>query len=439
MAERLFTKEEQLKLLQNKNVLKVSEATITYNPEFKVSAVLENLSTGKPPYLIFLEAGFDVNVIGRKNPARCLDRWERTFKKLGEEGLRNDQRGKNSTGRPLERELTVDEKLRRAELRIKYLESEVDLLKKLDSVERGVVCKPSQKFEIIHGLLSSPDTEFNVFCLCEVASVSRSGYYSWLNTASQRFERERKDYEQHLLVKEIFVRRHKKSGWRVIQMELERTNIKMNHKKIRRLMRKYGLITQIRRQNPYKKIAKATKEHTTVANVLDRQFKQDTPLKTFSTDITYLYDGKGQRSYLSVLRDIATGEVAAYHWSSSLCMDLSLALVEKAVRYIGENTFKGALIHSDQGFHYTHPSYIQSLAKLEITQSMSRKGNCIDNAPVESFFGHMKDELNLSECRTPDEVQSALAAYVYYYNHQRYQWNRKKMAPVEYRNHLLAS
>jgi Transposase and inactivated derivatives len=425
--------------MKNKNVVRVSESSITYHPDFKIQAVRQNVLESKPPYLIFLDAGLDPGLIGHDNPKRCLRRWRAIFEKRGEEGLKEDLRGKNSTGRPLERELTIEEKLRRAEARIKYLESENDLLKKLELVERGVNCKASQKFEIIHRLLSSEDNEFNLRYLCEVACVSRSGYYNWINTASDRVQREQQDYEQHLLIREIFVKKNKKSGWRVIRMELDRMEVKMNHKKIRRLMRKYSLITQVRRQNPYKRLAKATKEHLALPNVLDRQFSQDKPYRAFGTDITYLYGGNGQRSYLSILRDMATGEIAAYHWSTSLCMDLSLALVNKAVDYLGEDTFKGALIHSDQGFHYTHPFYIRSLAKLGIVQSMSRKGNCIDNAPTESFFGHLKDELDLSSCYTADQIRDAIAAYIDHYNNRRYQWARKKMAPVEYRDLLLAA
>lgn len=140
--------------------------------------------------------------------------------------------------------------------------------------------------------------------------LSSIGYYNWLDTAEDRVQR---DYDQHIVVREILIKKHMKSGWRVIQKELERMVIKMNHKKIRRLMRKYGLVTQVRRKNPYKRLAKATKEQLTLSNVLDRQFKQGEPYRAFGTDITYLYDGNGQRSYLSILRDMATGEVAAYH------------------------------------------------------------------------------------------------------------------------------
>ncbi len=136
VSGRLFGPEDRARISQNKNVLRVSETTITYSPAFKVEAVRANLDKGKPPLLIFLDAGFDLDLIGHETPYRCLRRWRAVFRQRGEQGLRNDQRGKSSTGRPAERELTVEEKLRRAEARVRYLELENEFLKKLDALER---------------------------------------------------------------------------------------------------------------------------------------------------------------------------------------------------------------------------------------------------------------------------------------------------------------
>jgi len=438
MAERSFDAEAQAKILQNKNVLRVGEASITYCSTFKVKAVRAYLVEGKPPQLIFVEAGFDLELIGRETPQRCLRRWRAVFEQRGDEGLMSDQRGRTVGGRTAEGELTVEEKLRRAEARVRYLEKENELLKKLDAVERGVVNRPSEKYELIHDLLSTAGEEFSVCYLCDVAGVSRSGYYRWLSCSSSRLQRETADYDQHLLVKHIFLQKHRKAGWRVIRMTLERQGIIMNPKKIKRLMKKYGLVTQIRRRNPYRHLAKATQEHRTAPNVLQRRFDQKKPYKTFGTDITYLYDSHGQRSYLSIVKDMATGEIVAHRVSASLCMDLSLDVIGQVSTRLGDKNLSGVLIHSDQGFHYTHPLYIKHLADRGMVQSMSRKGNCLDNAPVESFFGHMKDEIDLAGCYSLDQVRAVVDDYIYHYNHHRYQWKRKKMAPVEYRNHLLA-
>jgi transposase InsO family protein len=301
-----------------------------------------------------------------------------------------------------------------------------------------VVGRPSEKYALIRELLTEPRHQFRGRDLCEVAGVSRSGYYRWLGSAADRVQKEKADYEQHLLIRDIFQRKNGTAGWRVIKMNLERQAIVMNHKKIRRLMKKYGLVTRIRRGNPYKRMAKATQEHKAAPNVLQRRFKQEKPYRVFSTDITYLHDGSGQRSFLSIIKDLASGEIVAHRVSASIGVELSLDAIAQAAARIGRKKLRGALIHSDQGYHYTHPGYIKRLTELDMVRSMSRKGNCLDNAPVESFFGHMKDELDLTHCHSLGQVRAAVGRYIYHYNHYRYQWKRKKMAPVEYRNHLLA-
>lgn len=99
--------------------------------------------------------------------------------------------------------------------------------------------------------------------------------------------------------------------------------------------------------------------------------------------------------------------------------------------------FPSALIHSDQGFHYTNPQYVLKVKSLSMIQSMSRKGNCIDNAPIESFFGHLKDDIDYQECKTLGELRSLIDSYIRYYNYERAQWDLNKMTPVEYRDQLL--
>ncbi|HLN65537.1 MAG TPA: IS3 family transposase [Symbiobacteriaceae bacterium] len=136
---------------------------------------------------------------------------------------------------------------------------------------------------MIHDLVTAAGKEFAVSYLCDVADVSRSGYYRWLSCAPNRLQREEADYEQHLLIQDIFEKKHSKAGWRVIRMNLERQGIIMNPKKIKRLMKKYGLVTRIRRQNPYKQLAKATQEHRTAPNILQRKFDQATPTRASTT------------------------------------------------------------------------------------------------------------------------------------------------------------
>jgi transposase InsO family protein len=266
-----------------------------------------------------------------------------------------------------------------------------------------------------------------------MANVSKSGYYKWLG----RKEQTAKDHEDYLLIKEIFDKGKKKLGWRSVQMRLKNDyKITMNHKKIRRIMSKYGLCCQARRKNPYKAIMKKTQEHRTFENILSREFKQSLPKKALCTDITYLYFSLGRKAYLSAIKDIATGEILS--WEISINIDLEFVL-KTVGRLENLKLPPDALIHSDQGFHYTNPLYIAKIKQLNIIQSMSRKGSCIDNAPMESFFGHLKDELEFKNCSTFQELTVKVTEYMQYYNHHRYQWGLKKMTPAQYRDHLLAA
>jgi transposase InsO family protein len=237
-----------------------------------------------------------------------------------------------------------------------------------------------------------------------------------------------KDNEDYLKIKEVFDEGNSKWGWRSIKMRLEA----MNHKKIQRIMRKYDLITKVRKRNPYKAIMKKRLEHRIFPNKLQREFHQIVPFKVFCTDITYI-PFQNAFAYLSVIKDIASGEVVA--WNLSLYLEE--ILVTDTLRNMNLHSYEGIMIHSDQGFHYTNPDYIGLVKELKMIQSMSGKGSCIDNAPIESFFGHMKDELDYKSCKTFGELRLKVEEYMRYYNHERKQWTRNKMTPVEYRNHLL--
>jgi putative transposase len=213
-------------------------------------------------------------------------------------------------------------------------------------------------------------------------------------------------------------------------------NVVMNHKKIIRIMRKYRLFTKIRRINPYKAIMEKTREHKSFANILDRQFTQAIPYTVFCTDITYL-PFNHRLAYFSAVKDIASGEVVGWNLSKHIGMEVVMDTLEH-MKVTTSLPLTNVLIHSDQGFHYTSPRYINMVKSLGMVQSMSRKGRCIDNAPMESFFGHLKDDVDYQDCKTFEELLMLITEYVRYYNNDRQQWNLKKMTPVNYRNHLLA-
>ncbi len=291
-----------------------------------------------------------------------------------------------------------------------------------------------EKFKIISNVKKK---NISVSQLCKQANVSKSGYYYWLSSIENRRLNDKQDLE---IISKIFNARKQKAGWRTIQMDLERKyQIKMNHKKIRRIMHEYGLKTKVRKRNPYKMMAKKTQEHSICKNLLERDFKATKPFEKCSTDITYLYFGRSQRAYLSATKDLASGEIVSYEPSQTLTIDFVDKMLDKLIETVPKEELKNMLMHSDQGFHFTHPDYQRKLIKNGIIQSMSRKGNCLDNAPIESFFGHLKDELEYKTCETYEELVAKIEEYIYYYNNERYQWSRSKMTPVEYRSHLLSA
>lgn len=297
------------------------------------------------------------------------------------------------------------------------------------------------RFELINRTIRQHNIKRLTRFLCKLAGVSVSGYYKWISAEDTRRRKEEADESDLVLIQGHFERLDKKAGALVIKMNLENVdNVVMNHKKIRRLMHKYNLVAQVRQANPYRKMAQATQEHKTCANLLKRQFDQGEPEKVLLTDITYLkYNNGKQWGYLSCVKDGTTHEILAHHVSTSLDMSLVERTLDKLMERLGGNVHPEAIFHLDQGMHYTHPKFQKRVKEVGFQQSMSRRGNGYDNASMESFFGHMKDELTYKDCQSIEELRIRINEYIYFYNTERYQWTLKKMTPNEYRNHLLTT
>lgn len=298
--------------------------------------------------------------------------------------------------------------------------------------------QPSVRFEAIHAILSSEGNVLTVSELCETAGVSRSGYYRWLSAAGAREKREEADRADFELILEAYSHRGYQKGARSIYMSLLHRNppVVMNVKKIRRLMDKYDLSCPIRKANPYRRMAKALRTGNVADNLLKREFRKYGPRMVLLTDITYL-PYNGAFAYLSVILDAFTKQALAYVTSPSLEVDFVLKTVDILIREHGAELKTKTLLHSDQGCHYTSYSYIDLLKDSSLRQSMSRKGNCWDNAPQESFFGHMKDEIDISGCQTFDEVEAVIDDWMDYYNNERYQWQLARLAPNEYYQYII--
>ena len=291
----------------------------------------------------------------------------------------------------------------------------------------------ASKFEIIHNATCRDNNVLSISKMCELAGVSRSGYYAWLEAEPYRLkceEADRADFEDIL---EAYRHRGYAKGARGIYMRLLHKGIRMNLKKIRRLMHKYGLKCPYRGPNPYRQMAKALKTNTVFPNVVDRQFLAGGVRKVLLTDITYIFYDKGV-CYLSTVLDAFTREILAYELSTNLQIRFVLKTVENLIAEHGCTLDDTTIVHSDQGCHYTSKAFIKALSDNHFVQSMSRKGNCWDNAPQESFFGHMKDEIKyeIAMMKTYGEVKAKIDDWIDYYNNDRYQWDLVKLSPKEY-------
>ena len=290
-------------------------------------------------------------------------------------------------------------------------------------------------FEIIHNTIQLSGNILSIKDLCATAGVSRSGYYAWIKAAPVREAQELQDRKDFDLILTAYKKRGYTKGAQGIYMALIHMDppVVMNLKKIRRLMDKYNLSCPIRKANPYRRMAKALKTSNVADNLLHREFESYGPRMVLPTDISYL-PYNGTFAYLSTILDAFTKQILSYVLSPSLEVDFVLETVNLLIENHGISLHAETIVHSDQGCHYTSHSFINILYDKKLRQSMSRRGNCWDNAPQESFFGHMKDHIKkkLAAATEYYEVKAIVDDYMDYYNNERYQWHLAKLSPNEY-------
>ncbi len=435
-----YIKEHKTELENNEYVKSVGK-TIQYSPVFKVKAV-EMKKQGFTAREIFYSCDLPFKQFKSREYIRI---WEKQYDSLGKESFFEETRGRNvngKSGRPEKKEITAEEKVLIQEKMIEALMKENDALKKQLSQGRKVKINENNYVptHLIFQFIDELKGKINVplRTLCEYFKVSRSGYYKWIKSTENREKREHQDKLDFNLIKDIWDKQ-KEYGYLRITMCLRNDfGIVMNPKKVYRLMKKFNIQSIVRKKNPYRHLYDAYKEHHTFENLLDRKFDVNEPCTVFATDITYLIFN-GQRYYLSVVKDLCTREIVAWKISQGLGLNLSIDVIDQLVERYGKDKLKNTLIHSDQGMHYTNPVYVNKLKELNIIQSMSRRGNCIDNAKMETFFGHFKDECEYYKAKDIKSLKIILKNYMHYYNNARYQWTLKKMAPAQYRSHLLAA
>jgi putative transposase len=266
--------------------------------------------------------------------------------------------------------------------------------------------------------------------LVKVAGIPRSTYYYWL----KQMDRPDKYKEIKELIKEVFEENHELYGYRRITLELRKKGVKINHKTVRRLMIEMGLkcLVRMKKYRSYKgQVGKIA------PNILNRDFKATQPNQKWVTDVTEVHL-HGEKLYFSPVLDLYNGEIIAYHMENRPVYTLVSTMLEKAFTRLRKGD--APLLHSDQGWHYQMGQYQSALKDRGITQSMSRKGNCLDNAVMENFFGLLKSELlYLREFESMEHFKIELEKYIYYYNHKRIKAKLKGMSPVEYRTHALVA
>ena len=267
---------------------------------------------------------------------------------------------------------------------------------------------------------------YSITAMCRFLSVPRSSYYFWLRNA----ESEDKDSPLIESIKEGHRISRGTYGYRRMSIWLNRTyGITVNGKRVRRVMKKAGLQAVVRK----KKIKKNQGTVYKYDNLLARDFHSSSPNCKMVTDITYIKTDRGH-VFLSAVKDLFDNSIRGYCISRTNDLKLVADTLEKAFEDIKTDGENPVLLHSDQGFQYTSKLYERLTAKYGIIPSMSRKGNCFDNAPAENFFSHLKSELiNRVKLKDYEEAQKEIDDYIRYYNNERIQV-KLKMAPLEYRS-----
>ena len=267
-----------------------------------------------------------------------------------------------------------------------------------------------------------------------MAKLNKSSFYEW----KEKLYKQIKSKEIYIIekIKDIVKESKGRYGYRRVSKVLRlEYGLIVNHKKVLRIMKENELLcikfkNRVRKYNSYKgtigKIAN---------NIVNRNFKADKPNKLWLTDITeFKIRNSEKKIYLSPILDTFNGEIISYSIGFSPTVTLTNKSLEKALKRIKNK--EDLTIHTDQGFHYQHSSFVRALENNNIKQSMSRKGNCLDNAPMENFFGILKQEMFYGENYSSyEKLIEDIKEYIKWYNTKRIKENLKGMSPIDYRLH----
>ena len=268
--------------------------------------------------------------------------------------------------------------------------------------------------------------KFDLDLLLNQTNMARSSYYYH----EKRIQLTDKYQSVKELIKQIYHHHKGRFGYRRITLKINQKGILINHKTVLKLMKILGLksVIRIKKYKSYKgelgKIA---------PNVLNRNFKAISTNQKWATDITE-FNVLGKKLYLSPIIDLFNGEIISYELSERANFDQIIAMLKKSFKRITNQT--NLILHSDQGWQYQMRQYQTILKDKGIIQSMSRKGNCLDNAIIENFFGILKSELfYLKQYKSITQLKQEIKEYIIYYNNDRIKQNLKGMSPIQYRAH----
>lgn len=281
--------------------------------------------------------------------------------------------------------------------------------------------RPKFKYQVI----CRHREEYSVSVMCQLFGVSRSGYYDFVH----RLNRPEKDAALAEMIAGQREHSFRTYGYRRMWLWLEKQGIHHNPKTVLRVMKKYGLLSEIRRVRKWAQLGQQVHKYE---NLLNRQFHADRPNSKWVTDISYIHTGQGGL-YLSMIRDLYDNSIVAYKTATRQTVNLVLDTIRLAMRK--EKVAAGRLqLHSDQGFQYTSKAYFNLAQAYGITPSMSRRGNCYDNAMAENFFSILKTEcIYRHKPRSLDEARAMIDDYIHFYNCERIQ-TKTGVAPLSLRH-----
>ena len=281
------------------------------------------------------------------------------------------------------------------------------------------------RFEFIRDHLQ----QFSVRTMCHVLNVTTSGFYDWQNRAPA--ERDLDDQALLAKIRNIFEASRCLYGSPRVHAELIHQGQKVSRKRVARLMRENGLVARIPKR--FKKTTLSEHDRRIAPNLLERNFKVDKPDTAWVGDITYVWTDEGWL-YLAVLIDLASRRVVGWAAADHMRDELTLEALEAALEGRAGADFSQLVHHTDRGSQYASDDYIAALEARGITRSMSRKGDCWDNAVAESFFATLKKELiHRNDFETRKEAIEAIFEYIEtYYNRQRRHSHNEYLSPVSY-------